>query len=238
MQDTGVKYKNVKVAIAIILVAVVGWLSYVAYLGAMFRLVSTSPATSNFSVSSPAFKVTFSQDISEHGIAVVSDPMVIRNTTVSGKTLTINLITPLDKTKTYTITINNVTSKSGKTITNKKFTFQPKEIDFNSLPKDQQQTILNSQKPSQQAETDPMLSHLPYSTLDFRLDPVTSTDANGKLTLTIQAQIYVLPNSSTSETDQIAQAKQEIATYFKQFGLDVSTYNVQYQTVVQTLQGT
>ncbi len=232
-QSLFTRYKPILLVVgAVFLVAVI----FSIYQQFTFRITGITPKPSTVASSTPVFKVKFNKALSDHGIAVTSDPMVVESTSVSGNTLNIKLKTPLKDQQKYTLTITTVFSTNGQQVGNKKYTFTAKDIDPSTLPSDQQQTILQNQKQTP-AITDPIVSHLPYATIDYRIDPQITTDANNKQTLVIQAQLYILPGAG-SDADQANQAKQKVLDYIRSLGFDPANYNIQYQNVVQSISGT
>lgn len=223
-------FRNIAIAIAVILVAIMG---YLIYLQTTFRIVSTDPNLSSFSIATAVLKVNFSHALLNADLVVDASNDIMTSASVSGKTLSINLKPILNSGQTYTVTIKSISDTKGKHIMNKNLKFTAKTTDFTKSSPAQQQATLQRQQQRPAAQSDPILAHLPYANLDFRLDPVfTQTQ------LVIQAQLYVLPNSSTSEAEQAAQATQEVISYIQALGLNPSKYNIQYQTVEETLQGT
>lgn len=228
------RYKPIILVVGALFLIAIG---YSIYQQMTFRVTGLTPQPSaNFASSTPVFKVKFNKALSDKGIAVVSDPMIIESTEVSGNTLNIKIQAPLKNKQKYTITINSVFSTTGQKLSNKKYTFTAKDIDPATLPKDQQQTILDNQKQTP-AATDPIMAHLPYATLDFRIDPVITTGSDGKQSLVLQAQLYILDSAGNSDA-QAAQAKQEVLDYIRSLGYDPANYTIQYQNVVQSITGT
>lgn len=118
---------------------------YSWYTNRHFKIVSTSPSVSNVATISPFFKINFNRQLSNTALNISSTPSVVKSYDISGKTLDIVLITPLDENTQYTIKLNSISSSGNDHIYNKDFVFKPKNLDFNQLSNDQQTVILQQQ---------------------------------------------------------------------------------------------
>lgn len=213
------------VVVAVIAAIVIGIL-YV--LSLPFHLVNTTPSTASIATYTPTLDLNFNRELDNAKTATpVADQNIIRSSSVSGKTLTINL-TSLAENKTYTITIAVVQAKDGSQIRNISLKFKPKYVPADKLPKSQQQTLLNNQDKNG-PQPDPIYGLVPYSTLDFTLQAFPTADGKG-----IEVDANLLPSAAdlSNEDQAIAQYKQEVVDYIKSKGLDPSKYTINY-TVTQ-----
>jgi hypothetical protein len=232
------RLQRLKIAILVVIMAVVSLLVFSLYTVTKFHIVSTNPATNQIATDTPFFKITFNKPLSHQALAVMGTGNVIRSDSISGNTLVLNLNYPLTTKKTYTITITSVQSQSGSQIANKRFMFTAQNTPFTKLPTDQQQAVISNQDQYTPAEKDPILAHLPYSTLDFILTPTFITDQNGQQQLVLQAQILLAPGVSGAQADtDTTQYKNEVLQYIRFLGLNPAKYDIQYQIVNETLTG-
>lgn len=134
--------KTIVIAIAVIVLGLVGFSIWRA---SQFHVVSTEPGMNNFSTAAPFFKINFNRQLSSNDLVVSSRPDITSTQQVSGKTLIINISHTLDQNTSYVITVTSISDMRNEKLTNLRFTFQPKNIDFNKLPKDQQDAILQRQ---------------------------------------------------------------------------------------------
>lgn len=211
--------------IGVVLVAILG---YGVYLNSVFRITGTNPNTSNVATSAPFLKINFNKPLNDTGLSVSGSGGIVRSYSASGKTVTVLLNGPLVLSRRYDVHLNSVISTGGKLITDKTISFVPKAVDYNKLPQDQQQTLLNEQDTHQGANTDPIVSHLPYGTLDFKLNDLVTTDASNKSVLVLQATILVSHADMSNEAAAVAQYKQEVLDYITSLGLKPSNYTINY----------
>jgi len=127
---------------------IVIWIGWAIYYSSTFHVVSLSPSSGNVSTITPYIKINFSKIINKDNLVISSGPSIIKSITVSGKTVTVNVLVPLKANKRYEITIVTVYDKDGKELKNVNFKFTPKYEPYNSLSKDQQETILRQQEQS------------------------------------------------------------------------------------------
>lgn len=227
--------KKIAAVAAVIFVALIVWS---AFQKSHFDVAGTDPNLKDASIITPFIKVSFTKNISDKGLVVESSPKIVSSTSVTAKTLTIKLNTPLKPNTKYTITIVSVNSTGGQVITNKTLSFTPKDVPFDKLPKQQQDAIMNVQSQKLPVTTDPLLSVLPHNTLDYSIDPVFSEDANKNTILTLHIQLLLAPGvSGAEEANLTAQYKQEALDYISSQGRDPAAYTIEYEVVHQTLGG-
>jgi hypothetical protein len=118
---------------------------YFVFVNSKFHITGTNPKTSSVATISPFMKVNFNKQLSKSDLNVSSSPAIIRSYDVEGKTLVINLGTPLLAGKVYTISIGRIRDIKNNVITNKNLVFVPKVIPAQDLPKDQADAILKQQ---------------------------------------------------------------------------------------------
>lgn len=133
---------------AVVMLIIFALLAWMVVQSFHFRVVSTSPRSNNTSNISPFITINFNRDLSNKSLSITSNPSIITTTKIEGKKLVLNLnapSAPLDTNKTYTITIKNITSTKGESLTNKIISFKPKVLDQSKIPKDQAKALLNRQ---------------------------------------------------------------------------------------------
>jgi hypothetical protein len=226
------------IQLAIILVLFVfATTAYNIYKDHQFRVVSTNPSTRNVATATPFFKVIFNRQLSKDNLSVSSNPAIISSYSINGDELDMNLNTPTDSNTTYNITINSISAADGKTLTDKNFKFQPKQVNSQDLPQDQQQALLKNQTQYLQQRQDPIIAYLPYGTLDFNLNyHFINQSTNSKIIL--DAQLQLAPGLSGAQaTATTNQYKQEVTDYIKSKGLNPASYTIEYQVVQESLTG-
>jgi hypothetical protein len=224
---------KIKILIGAVLVIVAVAL-FVVLVVLPFHVVGTNPSSQSVTTLTPFFDIEFNKTLSSSGLAVSSNPSIVRSFSVQNKTLVINL-SPLllSGGKTYTITVNSVKSTSGQELLNKTFSFSPHQSTFSGLPSDQQAAILKAQQQgqSQPVNNDPILKYLPHGTLDYTLTAAYAT-VNGQTKLQLNAVLLLTgADLSTNQTEQaaISQYKSEVNQYITSLGLNPGNYSINYR---------
>lgn len=123
-----------------------------------FQLVSTNPKLNAVTPVTPFIKVTFNKNLAA-GPTFQAPAGLIKSTSVSGSTLTINLFTPLKTNTFYQLVISTVHDTAGDELTNQNLDFKTQPLPTSPLPSDQTQAITQQQAEAQAAA--------PYSSSDL-----------------------------------------------------------------------
>lgn len=220
--------KRIIAALVVLAFLLIGWLIYQTL---TFHVTTTNPRTSSVSDVSPFLKVNFSKSLAK-SVLVSSTPSVIRSQSVSGKTLTLNLI-PLTVGQDYTVTIGSISSQSGDTLHNIVLHFTARDISFDSLPEDQQKAILANQDSLPKVVDDPVFKYVPHTTLDYSLKALVRNGVKGNPSgLYLQADIYLSQaDMAGNVSDTITKYEQEVVDYIKSTGLNPDKYHFEYNVV-------
>lgn len=219
-------------AVLILILIIAGTQTYRA---SRFYVVSTSQPQ-NITTLSTEFNIKFNRPISKNGLSVSVIPEAGSykgENDISGDTLGVQLSTPL-KSQQYTITINKVMSTNGRTLTNLSYSFTPKSANKSQMSEGDQENLIKRNQESPDYK-DPILDHIPYSTLDYSITPYFKADSNDISHLILQIQLLVPPGQNTASYS--SQDKQEALQYIKSLGLDPAKYTIQYTVVNETLTG-
>lgn len=137
--------KLAKTLLYFIVALVILFAAYQFYLSRHFRVVNTNPKTNNIAAVSPFLKVNFNRQLSSRKLSVTSSYSVIKSYRIQGKSLIVSLKSPMTASYSYSITIDSITDTKNEKITNKIFSFSPKNIAYQKLSKDQQAALLQAQ---------------------------------------------------------------------------------------------
>jgi hypothetical protein len=129
------------IAVAVVLVIIAASLTNASQL----RVTSITPDLTNIGTITPDITLTFSKDITSDGFNVTSEPSFIHSVNADGNKLVIALEPSLKVNNDYAFTVVKVTAADGSTLENKTYKFTAKDTSFQSLSKDQQQTLLDQQ---------------------------------------------------------------------------------------------
>jgi hypothetical protein len=203
-----------------------------------FHLTGTTPHAKDFTPNTPLVTFNFNRPLDANATSTpVADQNIILSSKVDGKNIQVKLNFPTNANKTYTITIANVQAADGTKLSNIKFTFKPKDVPYEQQSKQQQQALINAQDQYQDIHDDPLLLHLPYSTLSYTAEGAIAK-VNGKDTVQVTVNI-MLDASEVSDGGQdqaIAKHKQEFVNYVKSLGIDPSKYTISYTVTQPSLQ--
>jgi len=218
--------------VAIVVLILLSIFLTIVYKQTQFRIVSTDPAINQMTIWTPYFKLDLSKEISTNSVSVSTNPNIIYKNDIktTGKTVTIYLSVPLDSSKTYTVSVNGITSANGQKIFNRQFSFKPRQVSRDSLPDEQKETLIQRNEQSS-VYSDPLLKYLPYRSVDFALAGSFGATTNNQPQLSIQAQLLLHLAQSNDKDAAVATDKQEVIDYIKSLGLDPSKYNIQYSVI-------
>lgn len=229
MQTVLARFKKLIPLLVVLVILALGWWLYYAVF--TFHVTGTNPKMTAVSMQTPYIKINFSQPISTNNLSVLaSDPAIMANYEVSGKQLTINLQSLYNVS--YVVTVKHIQSTKGKNLDNLTFRFTPQYIEFQNLPKSQQDTLLKNQDKTPAVNNDPIFNYVPHSTLDYNLTAVVSNDSQGQSTVGLQAQLLLSAADVNSGQDAaVATYKQEVLDYLKSVGLNPDKYTITYTVV-------
>lgn len=194
-----------------------------------FHVVNVNPSLRSVSTISPFLKVSFNKALVPGSVKITASPTsAIGTPVVAGKVITIPLVSPLQIGHPYSVTIAQVTSVSGKTITNKTFTFKPRFISSADLPADQRQALLKAQTNNKTNTADPILKHIPYKTTDFQISQDVNPQKNQPKNFPLLVTVVLAGADMGNQAAAAAQHKQEALDYITSLGLNPNNYSITY----------
>jgi Bacterial Ig-like domain len=110
-----------------------------------FHVVSTNPGTSSVSLISPFLDVNFNKQLVPSSLVINSSSGLVSSYYVQGKSIVINLNTPMNEGQTYSVNITQIADTTGDKLSDISVSFTPKNIALQNLPQDQQAAILKKQ---------------------------------------------------------------------------------------------
>lgn len=227
------KYKPHLIVFVLLIVCAV--VARTIYLNIVFRASSTYPNTRNFPTSAPYIDINVNHTLAKQDITktISSQPNVVESIEqIGNKTIRLKLAALEDGTH-YKLAIDNIRDTGGKVIRNVTLTIKAKYIPFDRLSKELQRAISDDQDQEQQT-SDPILSHLPYGGLNYRLTAEVDTSNNGKVV--INAQIILSASDvRTNKQAAIKLYKRQIQGYIKSLGLNPANYSIRYTIVEPTI---
>jgi len=201
----------------LIIVLAVGW---AIYRSLVFRLVSTDPKTNDVALSSPFFKLSYSQKLAP-GVKVQLTPSsALSSYTIDNKIVTVYLNYPLNSGQKYSLTVSHIVSASGKRLADESFNFSPRYIPGNQLSKDQQAALeANQIRYRQSISGDKLIQLLPFTSggNEFKIDYQVTYQGQKPL-----ATIIITSASQQGQSDALA--------WIRSIGADPAKYHIQYQT--------
>lgn len=218
-------------AVVLVILAGYGLFSLAPETG--FRVVKTNPPLKEATYFTPFIKFEFNEPLAASSVSVAKqDP--VQSYTSSGNTLTVYL-NALELDKRYTITIQSASSIHGSKLANKNFSFKAKDIQWEKLPKDQQDEVLKEQDKKPAASVDPIMQHLPHETPNYKLTGVVGQNADGSSKLTLEADITPVFADTLSDgsvpPETLEQYKKEVVDYIRSLNLDPAKYPLEYKVI-------
>jgi hypothetical protein len=215
----------------VIVVLLVSLVAVFTYDRSHLRIVGNDPNIDNMTIWTPYLKINLNKPVSSASLSISASPDILYGRPISrGKTVIIYLSVPLDPSKTYTIMVRRIASASGQQVINKQYSFRPKVVSQGQIPDDQREALIlrNQQSP---VYKDPLLTHLPFRSVDFSLTSSFGSTDNNQPVLTLKAQL-VLHRAQLGNSDAaIAADKQQVRDYISSFGLNPDNYTLQYSVI-------
>lgn len=195
---------------------------------------NTTPATyGSISSLTPVLTLNMNKPVTTDGLSVSAPDGVSATYDVHGSALDINVFTNLDIKKTYTFTINHLTSTDGHVLKNKKVTFTTN--DSLKVTDAENKLILDRQLANKPAfMSDPVLYALPHAEDDFSATGYFDPSSDGKGLYSVIVTLFV-PDSDTDNPGaaSIATAKAHAQAYLT----SINGYSVGKYATVYKVQG-
>jgi len=202
--------------------------------GRRFHVVSSVPdATGTVPTSLNSFQVETNKDLAPDidYMKQLEDPAQhVKSIKVDGKKLKITTAEHAVDKK-YSFTIKNIRAKSGESIQAVKFNYTARYVAYEKLSK-AEKAQLEEQKTSV-LKADPILDHLPHSTLDYSLEAqFGDAEAGATSSFVLNAKL-LLTNADVKigEAQAVDSYKKEVTDYITSLGLKPESYIIQYQVV-------
>lgn len=222
--------KIVLLSLSVLAVLATGLLIYNAV---VFRMTSVS----DVHYSSPFIKISFNKNINTNSVVIERNDFT-ENIESDKKTITVyTKNNALQAGETIEIHITNIVSENGQVITNKVLRLKVGDKSADDLPDDQHQFLLYQQDQSaKEMFSDPILNVIPKSSLNFKLEPVLSTNSDGRTIVSVNATIFLSAADVRTNIDaSIDLYKQEIMDFLKQNNIDPALYIINYNIIYPTI---
>lgn len=136
---------KIKLLVLFVLVAIILVIGFLFYRSSQFRIVRTDPKLSSVSKVAPYLRVYFNDAIDSSSLKVSDPDSIIGSTKINNKSVVFYFKENLVKDIRYTITIRSIKNEQGELLINKPLTFVAKNIGYDKLSKEQQQTLVARQ---------------------------------------------------------------------------------------------
>lgn len=111
----------------------------------VFRISGTNPSLSSVSTYTSTVQVNFNHTLRKSSVKISDFGGILSGSIVSNKTLSLKIGQSLKVGQTYTIIIDRAEDTGGKVIINKPITFVVKDIPYDELSKEEQQSLIQNQ---------------------------------------------------------------------------------------------
>ena len=224
------QFKNNRKLIMIVGIALVVMLiGLLVYRSMQFRITGTNPSMRKITYITSFIEVGTNHKLASDGLSVLGSNNIIRSFEVKDKKIIIGLQN-MKKDTDYSITLTGIKAENGKIIPLKTLDFRAQDSG-GSMPKDQEKYAQEKQQEDKpKSITDPILSHLPHSTLSYHLSALSGDK------LILQARLT--PSKADLNSDKTAvlpsvvdATKKEIDTYIRSLKLDPANYTIEYTVI-------
>lgn len=220
--------KNWKLILTAIGIIVVGMFVYRQFF--TLYIWSTNPNLSSVSYQTPFIELHFNKSIAEKSLKLDDPSSIIDSSKTKFSNKSVRFYTKVeefevDERESFRISL---TSTDGYSLSNKEVSFIIKDISFDQLPEDQQKVIkeLENQKPDYYV--DPIFNYIPYSTLEYSIQPNFIETADSKDTqqnaLALDVTVYIPEAERSNETEKIKLYLSQAKKYISSKGLNPDDY--------------
>lgn len=209
----------------IILTAVIGYIIYYSFF--TFHVTGVSPSPSKHSQHTPKIDITFNRPVKEFKTLQVLPTTAAADMKIDGKTITI-FYEQLPTDEPVTITMTGITSQQGDVI-DYDLTIHPKEIDFDAVPKDQKEAMLEVQDRHTDANSDPIFQYVPHSNANYAIEAVRTDQDQETGEARYAIDITVTLSSADVRIDRdeaVTRYTKEAMDYLDTTELDLSGYDI------------
>lgn len=217
--------KNIIIWSTIVLLAATGYFIYYTFF--TFHITSISPSASQHSQHTPKIDISFNRPIKEFETLDVRPLDAASDVDINDKTITIYYgELPVDAP--VTIKLTGITSTQGDTM-NYELTLHPKEIEFDKVPKDQQEALLEVQDRHTEANSDPVFQYVPHANANYAIEAIRTGEEEETNKAIYDIEITVTLSSADVRIDRDGTVKRytdEAMEYLKGTGLDLSQYTI------------
>ncbi|OGL29691.1 hypothetical protein A3D14_03665 [Candidatus Saccharibacteria bacterium RIFCSPHIGHO2_02_FULL_47_12] len=191
------------------------------------KLTGTTPSILN------GFKIEFNRELAsnvDYMKTLNDEAKHVKSIRLNGKSMLV--VTQLNEEgKKYKFNINNIKAKDGSVIKSVRFDYIARFKPAEKLSDDER--ALFEELGSLYKADNPILAHLPYSNLDFRLSGQFEQSESGELgAFYLDAKLY-LSNADIKigRDDAIAQRKKAINDYIASLGFDPGDFTIKYEII-------
>lgn len=219
--------KPLIVIIGLLVVALIGYLVYINFF--TFSVTSTSPQNNRVSAKAPVIRIATNRTIKDQPISFDDGGAgIIASIKFDKSTIIINLYQKLEVDKKYTITLKNIVSTDGYTISSYVYEFTPQDND-SYLSKEDTEIILNRQNQKGAILADPVLNATPITGDAYVIKSSLDATPNGTGTVSIKAYIYLTREDMSNYDKAVADYKAQIERELSKIkGYSADKYKITY----------
>lgn len=204
---------------------------YFAYNYFFFYAKSASPRNHTTVASSVSQAViTFNKDLDPtqdiyKDIVIEPQTRVYDNIAIDKNKLIINY-NSLNIDTNYSVTFKQIKANNGKVINNFTYALKTKYVPYNRLSEQQQQKTMEGVDKGN--ADDPILSVIPYSTLDYQITPTYRTRDNGSAYLVVKIALRLTNADRNNQAAAAEVYKKQALDYLRSKGINPDSYTIEY----------
>lgn len=201
-----------------------------------FKVVNMVPDPSGrVSTSTDFIVVTFNKELQpdiDYTSQIEDSNLTMRSIDLDGKKMTIRFQS-LKEAVEYTFTVKDITSKSGEIIETLPFKFTAQYMSESSLSDEQRKQLI--EETDKGNISDPILQHLPYGGLHFRLSSENRIAEQDDPGLLLVAELQLNRADMSDKATAVKLYQQEVLDYIKSLKLNPDDYVIRYVVIEPTL---
>lgn len=221
---------NIRLIVVVTALAILAYVGFLIWQNTQFRVTGTTPSTSgSVATSTSVIKIDFSHDLSEEVVynrTIIDDGQsLVREIERRDRSLYVRIF-EIFEGENYTISFKDILSSDGEVIKNFRLTFTAKYIPSERLSQAQKE-LENGETDRFEVE-DPILKHIPYSTIGYSLEPVNSVSEEGSYALFVNMKIFLSNTDRGFEEEAVESYKKQAFDYLRSKGINSDDYEFNF----------
>ncbi len=175
--------KLINSIVIVLFLGLIAWLVY--YFVFSFHITSITPNPSNASYLTPKLEVKFNRDLTTEELKVEGEGVEVTSRISDTRTLEINIVSKRTIGENYKIKIVYLKSSEGDEFKNHTINLAAVSSEASLTNSDREVILNNQQENKPDVLNDPISELIPYSTIQYAVDPTGRVSPDGKIIISI-----------------------------------------------------